>query len=494
MCNRFLDSFANEVGKRVATCSCLSLKMSCKNYKKHGETHGKTHKSDFQFSNPDVRNIFVNGEFEGIHGYDYTPLFRLFDYKPEFVSMAICYLHEGDVENFMTLIQPLMQFDHSHANPKYIEKRRVNNKVQKALLKKIFLNHLECIPNTLFDDFLVHVGFGSYNERDELRPLSHYENRKRFPDVEFFQQYIIVPFKLWLYVFFSEEFPRTFFSNMLKDYQKKDRNPLDIIPDIPFAKLFTLRPPQFRSYADVVKGSSLISSNEKQQILNTVKISSTPTRSTIEKFVNKLIEKLNCTCTMKKNKFCSKLVYTPQNIRDIFPTIDIEYRPGMWYSDVILWEKYVEGEDTKQFFPLQFLDMAMCYFHEENFVEFFNIISQVMRKKDQEIFQKAKEMISSHVNCVSLSSATIRKYNVNIDMSKWGRSQIYDKTKIFDRINKKDQSDYFDIERTAYCTDYERFGCVKNHRYLNISFPQWLSDITHVKNPSEKWHRIWNKR
>ena len=393
MCNRFLDNFANEVGKRVvgvATCSCLSLKMSCKNYKKHGETH----KPDFQFSNPDIRNIFVNGEFDGIHGYDYTPLFRLFAYKPEFVSMAICYLHEGDVENFMTLIQPLMQFDYSEANPKYAEKTRVNNKVQKALLKKIFLNHLECIPNTLFDDFLVHVGFGSYNERDELRSHFEFEGRKRFPDVEFFQQYIIVPFKLWLYVFFSEEFPRTFFSNMLKEYQKKNTNPLDIIPDIPFEKLFTLRSPQFRSYADVVKGASLVSFDEKlpqkTQISST---SSTSTQIIIEKFVNKLIEKLNCTCTMKKSKFCPKLVYTPQNIRDIFPTIDIQYRSGMWYSDVILWEKYVEGEDTKQFFPLQFLDMAMCYFHEENFVEFFNIISQVMGKKDQEIFQRAKDII-----------------------------------------------------------------------------------------------------
>lgn len=346
MCNRFLDNFAIKVAKLVTTCDCLSLKSSCKKY--HQNCNDQ---QDFQFSNSDIRNIFVNGELEGIHGYEYTPLFKLFDYKPEFVSMAICYLHKGNVQNFMRLISPLMQFDY-FGGPEYIEKRRANNKVQKALLKRIFLNHLECIPSTLFDNFLVHVGFGYYNERDELNPLSAYENHRKFANVDFFQQYIVVPLKLWLYVFFSEELPRNFFSNMLKEYQQ-NRNPLDIIPDIPFEKLYTLRPPQFRSYADVVKNSSLITSSDEK----TIHINQTPSlvsQKIIKKFVDKLIEKLNCTCTIKKSKFCKTLVYTPQNIRDIFPTINISYGPGMWYSDVILRKNMLKDKIRHPFFHYNF--------------------------------------------------------------------------------------------------------------------------------------------
>lgn len=133
----------------------------------------------------------------------------------------------------------------------------------------------------------------------------------------------------------------------------------------------------------------------------------------------------------------------------------------------------------------------MCYFHEENFVEFFNIISQVRDMKNQEIFLKAKNMISSHLNCISLTSSKIKKYNVKINMEKWGKCSIYDKTKNFDTTSKKIQKDDNDVVKY---TDYERFACKKNARYLNISFIQWLSDIIYLKNPQEKWNRIWKKR
>jgi hypothetical protein len=231
---------------------------------------------------------------------------------------------------------------------------------------------------------------------------------------------------------------------------------------------------------------------------------------TFEKFVNKLISKTTCTCTVNINKLCKvpgnkNFKYISKNIREILPKLDVHYDIGMHYAEVVIHKPYNQTEQNEIHEPddefcRDFLDMAMCSFHEQSFVEFFNIISQAWCSNKVPI-SEIKDLIFPHLSCVSLSSLEIKKYNINIDMSNIGDDSytilhksfvIYDNTITQNNKIKKANTD--GLRKVKKYTDYERFVSFKNEQYLNISLVQWLSDLLTVAEPMKKWISIWKKR
>ena len=149
MCNKFIENIAQKIGQEACLCDCASIKNAC-----------RFGAADFQITNKSLRKIFTQGEFYGVYGYDYATMFSNFTYCKEFVDMALCYLHEGDLENFMTLITHLGEYN-SYEGGVGIRK------IDVAILhyaKDRIQKHLHCVSDNLFDNYFVHVGFGDWNE------------------------------------------------------------------------------------------------------------------------------------------------------------------------------------------------------------------------------------------------------------------------------------------------------------------------------------------
>lgn len=104
MCNNFIEDIAWKIGRRIAKCECVNLKSLCKT------------DTTFQLTSRDVRQLFTETEFYGAHGYDYSVMFKNFDYRKEFVDMALCYLHEGNIEKFFLLISYMSEYNYGNLN------------------------------------------------------------------------------------------------------------------------------------------------------------------------------------------------------------------------------------------------------------------------------------------------------------------------------------------------------------------------------------------
>jgi hypothetical protein len=200
MCERFFNTFTDDIAKQVSECSCYSLKKSClffKNGQDSQHTIVNSQKEKISLSNKNIRDIFIEGQMDELFGYSHTPLFKLFDYTKEFSHMAMCYLHEGNVNYFFELLSPLKEhlFNYVRSN---LEIEQVF--VEKMYLKNLFASHLKCLSPNIFDNVVVHVGFGPYNERDELRFWGDLEDirYKKFTPIGVMQEYILVSLRYLL--------------------------------------------------------------------------------------------------------------------------------------------------------------------------------------------------------------------------------------------------------------------------------------------------------
>ena len=403
MCNRFIKECADKICGSICKCDCFALKNSCKNV-------------DFQFTNKNIRKIFVHAEIYDLHGYG-GKIFSSLQFTKVLVDMAICYLHEKDVENFFTLISSVIEYN--------FWKTKIDAET-KSLLKSKIKNHLPCIPTNLFDHYYVHVGFGEWNERDELikdRPNYRTDTRGGISH----QEYMVVNLNLWLHIFIEKDKPRTFLYNLLNSDQD-----LSTFLDAKYLKF------------------------ENMEKVNEKKF----TGNFTEKLANNIIENLKCKCVY--------LNYTPKNVRDLFKTFN--------YSDpeIIYKKTGIYNEERDKYDKIEYYDFALDYLYEKNYVDFFNIVSQlgINDKIRNEIFK--------------ISYTDIKDYRVNINM-KYDSLKIYKKDQIFDnKIGKL--IEYADYQsNNDNITDHNRYNIPYSKKFLNIGYDRWLSDIILHDDPFKKW-------
>ena len=395
MCNRFIKECADKIALANRKCDCFALKNSCKNV-------------DFQFTNKNIRKIFVHGEIYDLYSYG-GKIFSLLQFSEVLVDMAMCYLHEGDVENFFTLISSVTEYN--------CWKPKIDSET-KSLLKSKIKNHLSCIPTDLFDDYYVHVGFGEYNERDELtKDMPKYITDTRGGKSH--QEYMVVNLNLWLHTFIEQEKPRTFLYN-----------------------LSTFLDAKYLKFENVEKKDKKFTGNFA------------------EKLAKNIIDNLKCRCFYPN--------YTPKNVRDLFKTFN--------YPDpeIIYKKTGVYNEKRAEYDRIEYYNFALDYLYEKNYVDFFNIVSQVgiNEKIRNEIFK--------------ISYTDVKNYRVNINM-KYDSLKIYKKDQIFDNKIRKliEYADYQSDDDKI--TDHNRYNVPFSKHFLNIGYDRWLSDIVTYEQPFIKW-------
>jgi hypothetical protein len=440
MCNRFLNKFTLQIAEKALPCSCLSIQNHCSG------------PIDFQISNKQIRDIFLHGYFQNFQ------LLKLYNSTREFVDMAMCYLHENDLYSFFDITQLLYYEDYKVED---INESRI-------LLKQYFIHHLKCLPLNIFDNKYVYVGFGTYNTLDILEEEPPQNSRK----YGHYDEYITVSLKIWLYVLFSETCHRSYFYEIFKKITDENVNPLTYSLDIPFSQLLSLS-----TNHEISPSKMLINTPSDKNNIITPK----------ENFVETLIRNISCSCNIEKHKLCKaqdkSYVYSPKNIRDIIANFKTpQYGRNIDYSSVI------DGRITKSTFLEEFIHVAICYFHEENFVEIFRIISAALLA--DYLIESLKKYISPHINCVSKKSMS--KYKININVKTW-------KIKIFLIKDQNIQTIFLIKDQNTQTRYFMKDMELKRNKYygkrsgirLNISFTQWINDVLYNKNYKNKWTQIW---
>lgn len=445
MCNRFIEDVAWKVAKEVAACDCVELKSRCRF---RGE--------DFQLTNKSLRRIFTQGEFYGVYGYDYATMFTNFKFCKEFVDMALCYLHEGDLDNFHTLVQYLGEYTSYADGPKGPKIDDTVRKYAKDMVKK----HLHCIPNFLLNNHFVHVGFGPWNERDELFLNDNNIRMVKFTKIGGHQEYMYVSFSFWLYIFLTEEKPRAYFHDMLVKFNQegKDR----FCPDIPHIDIFdVLKPEKLDKLEKKFKGD-----------FNA-------------RLCEKILEAMKCNCLKVRILRTRKLLkyknfeYVPRNVRDIFKTFNCHGILGFYYNCC----QFRGEENENKAIPL-FADMALNCLYEKDFQELINIVSDVGKEL------KIRKVLRNHIHCISYND--VKKYRVNIDMQGTAGNELYVKDVIRNKTKRKRNERDFWTDGNK-CTDHERYNVAFSDRYFNISLDRWLSDVIAYKDPRPIWKGIWKR-
>ena len=425
MCNNFIEDIAWKIGRKVAKCDCVKLKSLCK-----VGIH-------FQLTSRNVRSLFTETEFYGAHGYDFAVMFTNFNYCKEFVDMALCYLHEGNIEKFFLLISHMSEYNYGNLN--------VNSTI-KAYAKKEIEKHLSCISLSLLDKYYVHVGFGEWNERDDLRTIQFLSTHKyrRFANKSLTkQEYISVTLTYWLHIFLTEEKPRSFMYQVFLK-ANKDEDPYVYLPNFKFEK-YNLNKQTFK-----------IQGNFSQ------------------KLGKRVLDILSCECIKYKD-----FEYVPRNVINILKSFQFHSQnTGFMYR--ICRFKTEEDTDEIPVVPL-FLDIALCCLYEKDYEEFVNIAGQVGRELNLGMYLK------KHLDVVSYKD--VKKYRVNINDMGRGGCQLYLKAGKKDNLVKR-HDEYGMFES---CTDYERFGKPFSRRFLNISFDRFLSDLLVHPNPYPIWQKIWQR-
>lgn len=432
MCNNFIEDIAWKIGKKVAKCDCVNLKTLC-----------SEKNPTFQFTSKDVRQLFTETEFYGAHGYDYSEMFRNFDYRREFVDMALCYLHEENVEKFFLLISHMSEYNYGNLN--------IDPSI-KLYAKNLIQRHLSCISLNLFDKYYVHVGFGEWNERDELELWDFWliHKHKRFTSLDSHQKYIEVTLSYWLRVFLTEEKPRTHMYNDLIRANKENKPPYGYLPDFKFEV-------------------------EKCEMSKIQKFSKT--EIFIQKLGKRILNVLECKCVKYKG-----FQYVPVNIRNILKSFKLHSHQIGFMYDICRFKTYMDTDEIKVI-PL-FLDMALCCLYEKDYTEFVNIAASVGMKLNLGTWLK------KHINVVNYTD--VKKYRVNIDMIHKECWKLYIKGRKKDNTIKK-HNEYSIHAMSEKCTDFERYGSPFSKKYLNINLDRFLSDLMVHDNPYPIWQKIWKK-
>ncbi len=400
MCNRFIKEFADNVSDHASECHCFALKKSCKDV-------------DFQLTSKKIREVFLKAEIFDLHGYG-GKIMTLINFGQEMSDMALCYLHEGDVENFFSLIECAGEYN--------FWKRRIDENITKELRSKI-RKHLSCVSSNLFDNYYVHVGFGDYNERDELifgRPTYKTDNK----NLKKRNEYIVISLSYWLQIFITKENPRSHLYNILKAEG-----------DISKFLDFKLRMPQYKS-------------KEKKFVGNFP-----------EKLIKNILENLKCDCVYSN--------YTPKNVRDTLKTFDYKDPEIIYRKTGIFDEDYNYTGSIPQYF-----NFALDYLYEKNYVDFFNIVSQI----------GVNEEIIKAVDKISYSD--VKDYRVNINV-RWKACKLYNKHEYKNNIKNYIEYDFqSDDEKVS---NFGRYHIPYSERFLNITYDRWLSDVISHQNPFKKW-------
>lgn len=431
MCNRFIKEFADNIAICSNNCDCYNLKNSCK------------YDNDFQLTNRNIRKIFIDGEIHGIHGSQYIPLFKTIDFSPEFIDFAICYLHEGNVESFFKIVSHMTQF--LFYNPKISDEL-------KLLMRKKLKKHLSCINLNIFSNYVVHVGFGNYNERDGLQKIEDIscyrkDNRNDFKN----QEYVFISLDLWLHVFIEEDNPRTYIHDM----------------DIKGDDLL------YKKFLNIENRERNIEKRDVERING---------ENFQEKLLGKIIENITCDCIYRKT-----YQYVPKNVRDLFkkfkPAIRLDNKNLIYRCVFIPIDRDVEPYPK---IP-ELFDMALCYLEEKNYIDFFNIISEIGVNDDSNDSNNINEKITQYILRIPYSD--IKNYRVNIDIENeifqvFNVNQYSDK-KTLKKVERYWETDFIQI------TDDERYNIPFSEYFMNITYDRWLSDmLTNIK-PMNKWKKLW---
>ena len=427
MCNNFIEDIAWKIGRKMAKCDCVKLKGACK-----VGIH-------FQMTSKNIRFLFTETEFYGAHGYDFSVMFTNFNYCKEFVDMALCYLHEGDIEKFFLLVSHMSEYNYGNLNINSTIKSYAKNEIEK---------HLSCISLPLLDNYYVHVGFGEWNERDDLRTIEFLSTHKyrRFANKSLTnQEYISVTLSYWLHIFLTEEKPRSFMYQVFLK-ANKDEDPHVFLPNFKFEK-YNLK-------------------TNKQ----TFKIQGNFT----QKLGKRVLDILACECIKYKD-----FEYVPRNVINILKSFKFHsHDTGFMYRIC----RFKTSEDTDEIpvVPL-FLDIALCCLYEKDYEEFVNIAGQVGRELNLGM------NLRNHIDIVSYKN--VKKYCVNIQINNTHACKLYLKSgKKDNKIKRHDEYGMFE----KY-TDYERYGKPYSKRFLNISLDRFLSDLLVHPNPYPIWQQIWQR-
>jgi hypothetical protein len=429
MCNNFIEDVAWKVGRKVCKCECVKLKSLC-----------AWRNPNFQLTSKNIRSLFTETEFYGAHGYDFSVMFTNFNYRKEFVDMALCYLHEGDIEKFFLLISHMSEYNYGNLN--------INSSI-KVYAKKEIEKHLSCISLSLLEKYFVHVGFGEWNERDELRPMEFLLTHKckRFANKSLEipvkkQEYISVSLSYWLHIFLTQDKPRSYMYEILTKADENSEDPNTFLPDYKFE--------QIKLKKEIFKMSGNFNQKLGKRILNV----------------------LSCDCVRYK-----EFQYVPSNIRNIIKSFQFHSRDTGFMYNIC---RFQEERDTDEILvvPL-FLDIALCCLYEKDYEEFVNIAGQVGKELNLGMYLK------KHIDIVSYNDAN--KYRVNIDI-KMRRCKLYLRAgKKDDRVKRHDEQGMF-----KQCTDYERYGIPFSDRFININFDRFLSDILlHPDSFERFWNSLW---
>ena len=426
MCNNFIEDIAWKIGRKMAKCDCVKLKDAC-----------KERKPSFQLTSGNVRSLFTETEFYGAHGYDFSVMFTNFDYCKEFVDMALCYLHEGDIEKFFLLVSHMSEYNYGNLN--------INSSI-KEYAKKQIEKHLSCISLPLLDNYYVHVGFGEWNERDDLRTIEFLSTHKyrRFANKSLTnQEYISVTLSYWLHIFLTEEKPRSFMYEVFLK-ANKDEDPHVYLPNFKF------------EHVNTKKQAFKIQGNFSQ------------------KLGKRVLDILSCECIKYKD-----FEYVPRNVINILKSFQFHsHDRGFMYRIC----RFKTSEDTDEIpvVPL-FLDIALCCLYEKDYEEFVNIAGQVGTELNLGM------NLRKHIDIVSYKD--VKKYLVNIQINNTHACKLYLKSgKKDNKIKRHDEYGMFE----KY-TDYERYGKPYSKRFLNISFDRFLSDLLVHPNPYPIWQKIWQR-
>lgn len=132
-CSNFLKDFVNTVTEIKCCSGCIDMQKLCKG------------RNNFEYTKKEVRNLIVNSLKEILY------LGRILsknEEDEELISIAVCYFHEYDLENFFIVCLHIYQ-----RNYQFFYK-----------LTELLNDHLKCVDLEKFDSIEYHTDFDVWNK------------------------------------------------------------------------------------------------------------------------------------------------------------------------------------------------------------------------------------------------------------------------------------------------------------------------------------------
>ena len=442
MCNRFIEEFSTQIVEQASTCNCFELKNNC-----------ELQDPNFEFISYSIRDIFLHGYVDWYH-HDHTPIFQFYEFRRDFVDMALCYLHEQDIFNFHELISYFC----------FLKQKTLLNQEEILEAKKLIKSHLSCVPTKLFKKYLVHVGFGSYNERCDVHKVedkTYMRNTK--PSLK---QNLYMPYTRWLMDLLTYDDPRSYWDKLRKE----------LLDDV---------------------GSEEDKYLEDYELDDTLSLQHKDSYNLRNDFKTKLIEsviaKYNCKCISELSDICKSCKcinfnYSSKEIRYDLNNFPIPDFIKMLYEDdcnPTLYNSYLykgdEGNNETRFNE-EFISMALCMLHEGDIISFCHILNSSL---DHPVyFEIFKEMLIPHLNCLK---PLINNYRVgmNKDFKCFEIYKVEDDTQ-GGNTHGADAQD-FEVARTRRRKQNRKgSNTMMRRKYpfyksqLNITLRKWIHDILYI--------------